>query len=237
MRLEQEGTHSDDVKATGALRCVTSGRRRVPSMRSRSSSRPSPLFAVLPAADRLRDLPVAARSCSVKAPSASRPRCSAASAVRAGLPERGRSGRSVGRVLLFGVVQVPVMLGLRAAPRAAARLAARARARSSSDSRSSCRTPCRASSRRSCGATSTRPTSRRSPPSPSEFDFLGRRARALGDRERRHLGLRRLQHAHHLLGAAGDARRDLTRPRASTARARRRSPGRSRSRSSRPRSC
>ena len=36
-----------------------------------------------------------------------------------------------------------------------------------------------------------------------------RRPRALVDGERRHLGLRRLQHADHLLGAAGDPDRDL----------------------------
>jgi multiple sugar transport system permease protein len=67
---------------------------------------------------------------------------------------------SIGRVLLFGVIQVPIMLGL--ALLFACWTRPSLKARSSFDSRSSPRTPFPVSSRPSCGATSTRRASRRS---------------------------------------------------------------------------
>jgi multiple sugar transport system permease protein len=69
---------------------------------------------------------------------------------------------SVGRVLLFGVVQVPVMLAL-ALVFALLLDSPWSAASGSSASRTSPPMPCRASSPRSCGASSSRRTSRRSP--------------------------------------------------------------------------
>ena len=74
---------------------------------------------------------------------------------------------SVGRVLLFGVVQVPGHAGARAAVRAAAGFTAAARQEVLPPRLLRPVRRARASSRRSCGASSTRRTSRRSRCSPA----------------------------------------------------------------------
>ena len=115
---------------------------------------------------------------------------------------------SVGRVLLFGVVQVPVMLGLALL---LALLLDSPLVKGKQFFRLAFFVPYAVP-----GVIAAIMWGFLYSPNLSPFtavtstvDFSRRRARAVVDRQRRDLGVRRLQHADHLLGAAGDPHRGL----------------------------